>query len=233
MNRFRPNIVLAGGGSPAWADDTWQSITISSNGVANAGSSGAGGSTVLQYVKPCSRCKVRTPCPMFLLMLFVCRFCSYRGCVWFLRVALVDTAPCIHVAACHSLELCGKSILAARVLRVTPSKASSAVYQDKWVQEWVLVRQQPQQGTHCVSNCPGHCLVDECCCMHWYCMLQVTTINQDTTEEGRQPLTILGTFRCVVHVAQSLPECWRYRCCLEQHMCSVPRTHTARYWPTW
>jgi uncharacterized protein YcbX len=71
MNRFRPNIVLAGGGSPAWADDTWQSITISSNGVANAGSSGAGGSTVLQYVKPCSRCKVRTTCPMILLMLYM------------------------------------------------------------------------------------------------------------------------------------------------------------------
>lgn len=65
MNRFRPNIVLAGGGSAAWADDTWHSITISSSGAANAGGSGATGEStglgvLLQYVRPCSRCKVRT-----------------------------------------------------------------------------------------------------------------------------------------------------------------------------
>lgn len=55
MNRFRPNIVLAGGGS-AWSDDNWHSITISSS----AGDSSSEGSqvVVLQYVMPCSRCKV-------------------------------------------------------------------------------------------------------------------------------------------------------------------------------
>jgi hypothetical protein len=52
MNRFRPNIVLAGGGA-AWSDDGWQGLNIGSS------SGGAGGEgTVLQYVKPCSRCKV-------------------------------------------------------------------------------------------------------------------------------------------------------------------------------
>jgi uncharacterized protein YcbX len=60
MNRFRPNIVLSGGGA-AWSDDDWHSITISSSDSSNnAGAEGAAGeSTVLQYVKPCSRCKVR------------------------------------------------------------------------------------------------------------------------------------------------------------------------------
>lgn len=54
MNRFRPNIVLAGGGA-AWSDDGWQGLNIGSS------SGGAGGEgTVLQYVKPCSRCKVTT-----------------------------------------------------------------------------------------------------------------------------------------------------------------------------
>jgi uncharacterized protein YcbX len=60
MNRFRPNIVLAGGG-PAWADDGWDALTLGSESSSNnAGGAGASatGSAVLQYVKPCSRCKV-------------------------------------------------------------------------------------------------------------------------------------------------------------------------------
>jgi hypothetical protein len=32
---------------------------------------------------------------------------------------------------------------------------------------------------------------------------QVTTINQETAEEGRQPLNILGTFRCATATAQN------------------------------
>lgn len=52
MNRFRPNIVLAGGGA-AWSDDGWQGVNIGSSAGAAAGEG-----TVLQYVKPCSRCKV-------------------------------------------------------------------------------------------------------------------------------------------------------------------------------
>jgi uncharacterized protein YcbX len=58
MNRFRPNIVLAGGGA-AWSDDDWHSITISSSNSSNNAGAEGGESTVLQYVKPCSRCKVR------------------------------------------------------------------------------------------------------------------------------------------------------------------------------
>jgi uncharacterized protein YcbX len=56
MNRFRPNIVLAGGGA-AWNDDDWHSITISSS--EKGSSSEDSQAVVLQYVRPCSRCKVR------------------------------------------------------------------------------------------------------------------------------------------------------------------------------
>jgi uncharacterized protein YcbX len=62
MNRFRPNIVLAGGGA-AWADDGWGNLKIGSDSSSNnaGGGSAAAGSAVLQYVKPCSRCKVGKP----------------------------------------------------------------------------------------------------------------------------------------------------------------------------
>jgi uncharacterized protein YcbX len=46
MNRFRPNVVLAGTEGGAWTDDTWGSVAI--------------GGAQLSYVKPCSRCKVTT-----------------------------------------------------------------------------------------------------------------------------------------------------------------------------
>lgn len=46
MNRFRPNVVLAGFEGGAWADDAWGDVAV--------------GSVQLSYVKPCSRCKVTT-----------------------------------------------------------------------------------------------------------------------------------------------------------------------------
>lgn len=46
MNRFRPNLVLAGVEGGAWTDDTWGSVAI--------------GGAQLSYVKPCDRCKVTT-----------------------------------------------------------------------------------------------------------------------------------------------------------------------------
>ncbi|PNW78633.1 hypothetical protein CHLRE_09g389089v5 [Chlamydomonas reinhardtii] len=50
MNRFRPNIEVAGA-SP-WAEDTWRDIDVAC---------GADGRTLrLTFVKPCSRCKVTT-----------------------------------------------------------------------------------------------------------------------------------------------------------------------------
>jgi uncharacterized protein YcbX len=44
MNRFRPNLVIAG--AEAFAEDTWKKIRI--------------GSTVFHVVKPCARCVVTT-----------------------------------------------------------------------------------------------------------------------------------------------------------------------------
>ncbi|MBC2864575.1 MOSC domain-containing protein [Streptomyces mexicanus] len=44
MNRFRPNVVVAG--APAWAEDDWQRITI--------------GEVVFRVAKPCGRCVVTT-----------------------------------------------------------------------------------------------------------------------------------------------------------------------------
>lgn len=55
MNRFRPNIVIEGAPQP-WVDDEWKGIQISSDKEDAAGS----GAVVLQYVKPCDRCKVPT-----------------------------------------------------------------------------------------------------------------------------------------------------------------------------
>jgi len=88
MNRFRPNIVLSGGGS-AWSDDGWDRITISTTSSTNNASAGAGptgdaASVVMQYVRPCSRCKVREGQPVMhiacrqpairmLWLLFACR----------------------------------------------------------------------------------------------------------------------------------------------------------------
>jgi hypothetical protein len=46
MNRFRPNVVLAGIEGAAWTDDMWGSVAV--------------GGAQLSYVKPCSRCKVTT-----------------------------------------------------------------------------------------------------------------------------------------------------------------------------
>ncbi|CAK0788023.1 hypothetical protein CVIRNUC_011245 [Coccomyxa viridis] len=50
MNRFRPNIVIDGT-EPAWAEDTWQSITLT--GEPNR-------AMVFQSLKPSNRCKVIT-----------------------------------------------------------------------------------------------------------------------------------------------------------------------------
>jgi uncharacterized protein YcbX len=44
MDRFRPNLVVAG--APAWAEDRWRSIRI--------------GGTAIDLVKPCTRCAVTT-----------------------------------------------------------------------------------------------------------------------------------------------------------------------------
>ncbi|ACI50935.1 MOSC domain containing protein [Gluconacetobacter diazotrophicus PA1 5] len=44
MDRFRPNLVLAG--VPAWAEDTWRLIAV--------------GPALLRIVKPCSRCVITT-----------------------------------------------------------------------------------------------------------------------------------------------------------------------------
>jgi hypothetical protein len=57
MNRFRPNIILAGGGVDAWADDAWGSVGIGSANNNDSSSASAAG-VELSYVKPCSRCKV-------------------------------------------------------------------------------------------------------------------------------------------------------------------------------
>jgi uncharacterized protein YcbX len=46
MNRFRPNVVLAGVEGGAWADDGWGDVAV--------------GGVQLSYVKPCDRCKVTT-----------------------------------------------------------------------------------------------------------------------------------------------------------------------------
>eukprot|EP00878_Enallax_costatus_P004347 GHUV01004582.1.p1 GENE.GHUV01004582.1~~GHUV01004582.1.p1 ORF type:complete len:341 (+),score=87.36 GHUV01004582.1:522-1544(+) len=61
MNRFRPNIVISGAPAP-WADDHWKGIQISSNSSGNSseGMATARDAVVLQYVKPCDRCKVPT-----------------------------------------------------------------------------------------------------------------------------------------------------------------------------
>lgn len=58
MNRFRPNIVIAGAPA-AWDDDNWRSVRISSSSSGSSSSTGQGG-VLLQYVKPCSRCIVTT-----------------------------------------------------------------------------------------------------------------------------------------------------------------------------
>jgi uncharacterized protein YcbX len=55
MDRFRPNIVLSGGGAAPWADDSWGGISIGTSSAADGG-----GVTKLANVKPCSRCKVTT-----------------------------------------------------------------------------------------------------------------------------------------------------------------------------
>eukprot|EP00775_Hariotina_reticulata_P009814 gene9814-9972_t len=56
MQRFRPNIVLAGAGSP-WCDDGWKRIAVGPAGVQQTDN---GTGAVLDYVKPCDRCKVTT-----------------------------------------------------------------------------------------------------------------------------------------------------------------------------
>lgn len=58
MDRFRPNIVISGA-PQAWGDDQWKGIQISKAGGAAEGSADGSG-VVLQYVKPCDRCKVPT-----------------------------------------------------------------------------------------------------------------------------------------------------------------------------
>lgn len=46
MNRFRPNIVVAGDGLAAWSEDGWRTVRI--------------GDAVFHNVKPCDRCAVTT-----------------------------------------------------------------------------------------------------------------------------------------------------------------------------
>eukprot|EP00775_Hariotina_reticulata_P009816 gene9816-9974_t len=58
MQRFRPNIVLAGAGSP-WCDDGWKRIALGPPSP-NASVGGSPPAVMLAYVKPCSRCKVTT-----------------------------------------------------------------------------------------------------------------------------------------------------------------------------
>lgn len=53
MNRFRPNIVLSGGGAAPWADDAWRQLGFGSSETGVAG-------VQVQLCKPCSRCKVTT-----------------------------------------------------------------------------------------------------------------------------------------------------------------------------
>lgn len=90
MNRFRPNIVLAGGGA-AWSDDGWQGVNIGS------GAGAAGEGTVLQYVKPCSRCKVsQSKCPT-LSSAVICAVVNLgvarqaHSCVWLLPQPVLST----------------------------------------------------------------------------------------------------------------------------------------------
>ena len=52
MNRFRPNVVVAGDGWAPWDEDTWDAVSLE-----NARGDGA---IRLSLVKPCSRCKVTT-----------------------------------------------------------------------------------------------------------------------------------------------------------------------------
>lgn len=61
MNRFRPNIVISGASAP-WVDDQWKNIRISGNAGDSGGEAPAAAvdGVVLQYVKPCDRCKVPT-----------------------------------------------------------------------------------------------------------------------------------------------------------------------------
>jgi uncharacterized protein YcbX len=57
MDRFRPNIVISG--TPkAWGDDDWKGIKISRDEGPAAAAAADG--VLLQYVKPCDRCKVPT-----------------------------------------------------------------------------------------------------------------------------------------------------------------------------
>jgi len=53
MQRFRPNIVLSGAGSP-WCDDAWKRIAVGPQDPAGAGGGSSAGA-VLDYVKPCDR----------------------------------------------------------------------------------------------------------------------------------------------------------------------------------
>ena len=50
LNRFRPNIVVRGSGTEAWAEDQWKEVQFNESS----------GGPLLLNVKPCSRCKVPT-----------------------------------------------------------------------------------------------------------------------------------------------------------------------------